>query len=1851
MKNFQIFIIVPLIFGLSLFSCRQDKNKAWQADYSNDRMLFVDYVASHTGGVVSVTSAVRVKLTRPAGDSLSGEVIKGKIFSFDPALSGKTWWEDDRTVAFLPDQPMASGQTFDAVLRLDKIIPDLPADRREFRFNFKTLLQNFDLKFNGLEVYDKNNLTRVMIRGQIQTADRTSSETLAKMIRASQDGRNLEMTWQAGSQENQYEFTINEVRRTDKKGAVLVVADGSVIGAEKTVKEEVSVPALDDFSVISSAIVRGIDQYISVRFSDPLDERQELTGLVSLTAHAQPPRLVVNLNELKIYPTSEIPGATDLVIHQAVKNAAGFPLRQNFQTTLEFTQIKPEVRWLEKDTRSVLPASNGLVLPFEAAGLRAVDLTIVRIFENNVLQYLQNNELGTGYELYRVGKRIARQVIPLNTTGITDLNPWNRFTLNLEEYIKPEPGAFYQVKIGFKKDYSLYFCGQEPPAETGQIEPYQEETGPDEFYEDYYYDPDYDWEERENPCSGSYYGGRRTINRVLFASDLGLIAKRREGGPLTVFVTSLLTTEPLSGVDLEVYNFQQQKIATAKTGQAGHAEIPLQETPFVVVARQGSQTGYLKVQDGSALSLSNFDVSGEAIQSGIKGFIYGERGVWRPADTLHIGFILEKQEQNLPGQHPVIMELYNPSGQLMARQIRPLEPGPLYRFDFVTAADAPTGNWLLKAKAGGAGFQKTVKIETIKPNRLKIGLDFKKERLTSSDRMVGADLNVHWLSGAAARNLKTEYELQFVAQPTLFKNFPGYQFDDPSREFHSERQLVFEGRLNESGYARLNFDLGDTRRASGALLAKFYGRVYEAGGDFSTSIYSIPYLPFSGFVGIKAPEGDQRRLLLTDQDHVIQVATVDGNGNPVSRQNLQVALYKVDWRWWWDNSYDYQVNYIGSSYHQPVATDIIRTVNGKGQWKLRVNAPDWGRFFVQVSDPLSGHSTGQFVYLDWPGWAGKGDRGELDGASMLDFNVEKEAYVVGEEIRLSVPSTKSNRILVSLETGSRVVQSFWAKTDDEAQSTTISFEATAEMAPNIYVHLSMIQPHAQTKNDLPIRLYGVQSVKVVDKETVLQPLINLPAEIRPGQRFTVSVGEANKKPMTYTVAIVDEGLLDITNFKTPDPWTAFNAREALGIKTFDLYDQVVGSFGGRLDNLLSIGGDDEVKPKDESEANRFKPVVKFIGPFKLEAGKTARHHLIMPQYIGSVKTMVVAASGNAFGSAEKTSPVRQPLMVLATLPRVAGPGETMKLPVNVFAMTDQVKKVKINVEAGGPLHIAETAGKEISFSQAGDQVVFFDIETRPELGKGTIKVQAVSGEYKAVYDIELNILPRNPQTVLAEEKILEAGESWMVDYQPLGLYGRNSGMVEVSTLPPLNLEQRLNYLIEYPHGCIEQTVSAGFAQLHLNRLTNLSDLQKKQVQQNVQETINRLKAFQLPAGGLSYWPGNDFANLWGSNYAAHFLIEAGAAGYAVPEGLLDGLIRFQKQKADNWGSLSGDEDNDLTQAYRLFTLAKAGSPALGAMNRMKEKTKMPAAARWRLALTYAVAGYADQAKAMISGLPPSGEADSPAWRYTYGSVWRDQAMILETLTALGDREKAFRVAMELAKALSEKNNWMSTQTTAYNLIALAGYTTVFPVEQGLKAEISQNEAVTRFDGEKFVSRLQIAGPEQPATITVKNQSVGAVYARLLRTGIPLQEEDAGVESDLKMDVRYLSADGHTLDVHSLIQGTNFTAEVTITHPGLRGEYSDLALTQIFPSGWEIINTRLDESETGQPGNLAYKDIRDDRVLQYFHLQPGQRIVLKVLLNAAYMGRYYLPSVNAGAMYDNTVSAAVPGQWVEVTPAE
>ncbi len=1848
MKNLKVLILLTLTVIL-LPSCKRNAPRPVNP-------AFRQYVQAFTSGVVSTHATIKIVLTNDFVDSvLFNQPVEEKLFNFSPAIKGKAFWIDSRTLEFRPEKNLPAKEFYNAKFYLSKLIK-VPDSLNTFEFQFQTLQQDFEVRVINHKAYKNSDPTREKLYGTVTTANEADIRQIEKILTATQAGKRLPITWAREENNLEFSFQVDSILRGHEKSFVRLEWDGKEIDAKNSGEINVEISPLGDFRYLEATVVQSDEQYLVVRFSHPLLEDQNLSGLIQLGKHIDL-RYSIEDNELRIYP-SEIPSGNILLsIEPSLKNFQGKTLGSAIKENIRFEDVKPNVRFVGSGV--IMPSSNGLLLPFEAVNLKAVNIKVIRIYENNILQFLQVNDLEGQSELARVGKVILKKTIPL--THVVDYGKWNRYSLDLSTLIKTEPGAIYSVKLTFKKGYSTYPCEDKWNGETEtDLTTWSDLTKEDDknwsyysSYDDDYYDGegyyDYNWQERNNPCNSSYYSGK-SVSRNVLASDLGLIAKTGSDRNLNIFVTDILTARPLSGVTVEVYDYQQQQLGSITSDRDGKGVINLKKKPFVLLARKDKQVGFLKLADGSSLSLSMFDVGGETVQKGLKGYIYGDRGVWRPGDSLYIMFVLEDKTQQLPENHPVTFLLQNPSGQMVTRITKTSSLNGFYNFSTATDAAAPTGNWLAKVKVGGVEFQKTIKIETVKPNRLKINLNFGTDRLVKG-QIPKARLSANWLTGATARKLKATVQLSLSRAGTKFRNYPDYCFDNPGSGFSSENLTIFDGKLDDKGNVEFFPNIRMTNAAPGVLNANFETNVFEEGGDFSVDRFTLPYYPFLTYAGIKVPLGKESdRMLFTGRDYKFSLVNVDENGNPVPRNRLKVEVYKLEWRWWWDNSESSSsADFVSTSYSHLADSMTTIVSQGKAEYPIQVADDDWGRYLVRVTDKRSGHVTGQIVYFDWYGY-NRAPGGEKKAAAMLTFTADKPKYKIGEKVKLTIPSAEGGRILVTVEKTSSILSSFWVETSKG--STECSFEVTGEMAPNCYAAVTLIQPHAQTKNDLPIRLYGVIPVPVEDPATHLVPKISMKDVLAPDKVASITVKENKGLPMTYTLAIIDDGLLDLTRYKTPDPWSVFYAKEALGITTWDLFDMVMGAFSGELQRILSIGGDQDKINKGSLKANRFKPMVKFLGPFELKKGQSKTHSFMMPKYIGSVRVMVVAGNNGAYGTAEKTVPVKKPLMVLGTLPRVVGPGETVKLPVTVFAMDKSVKNVSVQVTADPMFTVSGLKSQKLTFSRPGDEVVMFELKVKETIGVGKIRILATSGNVTASNDIEIDIRIPNPEVTNVIETVIEPGKSWNQSYQAVGIPGTNKGKVEISSVPPLNLEKRLSFLVGYPYGCIEQTTSSVFPQLYLADLVDLSATRKKEIENNIRAGISRMKSFQIAGGGLTYWPGGTYADDWGTCYAGHFLLEAEQRGYSLPVGFMQAWKNFQKQKAISWTFNASYTNDDLVQAYRLYTLALAKAPELGAMNKLLERKNLSIQATWRLAAAYQLAGKPEEARKLVATasmvIKPYREL-----YWSYGSDTRDKAMIVETLCLLNMKPKAADLVKMISADLS-KDKWMSTQTTAYCLIAISRFTgsgagkgihTSYTMNGGATIKVETGKAVASAD-------MGLAKSFTSGNIRMTNDGNNILYARVVLQGIPAKGDMSSAQNDLKMSVAYFTTEGKKVDPAALPQGINFIAEVTVFNPGMRGPYHQMALTQIFPSGWEIINSRMSEvAQTGtQASPYTYQDVRDDRINTYFDLDPNRSKTFRIMLNSTYLGRFYQPAVYCSAMYDNTINARIPGKWVEINPS-
>ena len=1837
-------IIPSLLFFLFLLvSCKDSADKADipqpEKITTNQKQL----ISSFTSGRLDKQDKIIVNFA----DALSAIPKEGDYLTFEPAIKGKCSFVNKSTLIFEPSEDMLRGEYYLAKLNLKDLFPHLKGEDLRFEFSFYISQLSLRVSVDGLE-WDKAADNTYKLVGAVHPSEIVESELIEKCLQV--EPANLHVVWEHNANERSSRFTVQGIKRIKEEQKISISYNGEPLGIKNASGSYTKVvPAIGDFRVIDLVNRKESNLRANLLFSEKLDPEQDLKGLIEVKDYNGELSFAIENNSVTVFLSKTIKGEIEFLINKGVKNEFGNPLQHEASFKTTFDEEKPGVALLGKGV--ILPKSESVLFPFKAVNLRAVDVEIFKIFDNNILQYFQNSYYNfESYNQSYVGRIVQQTSIDLKELNQNaNQGAWTNYALDLSELINVEPGAMYDVRIGFRKEYAITNCEDNTNEEPLDLEVNKMDENKEynswfsNYYGRYGYYQNFH-QEQDDPCKNAFYANSKFVHRKVYSSNIGVIAKKGSDGSLFLSSVDLSTAIPIANADIELYDLQQQLIKKIRTGSDGAVSTNVERTARFAVASHNGQKGIIALEDGKALSLSNFDVSGAKAQAGLKGQFYTARGVWRPGDDIYLNFVLEDAYDKLPDNHPVSLRFIDPSGKEYTKINTIQNVNGVYPFELSTDMESPTGNWRVELSIGTATFNKRLKIETVKPNRLKIRFDIAEEMVKSKSKNIDTEMTVNWLVGTPTKNAKANVEMLLKKGKANFEKYSDFTFTDPTRLYEGESELIFDGKTNEAGKARVFHLLGDNTNLPGMMSLSFQTKAFEPGGDFSIDNFTVPYSPFDVYTGIKLPKTDYGRDRLNyNEDNILSFVSVDENGKSVKGRKLTGAIYRLSWRWWWNRSRDFLSQYNTSNYSKAVEAFNIDTDQEYSTYNFKPK--EWGRYLVRVCDEVSGHCSGKIFYAGYP----YGDDDSNDYATMLTLSTDKEEYKTGEEVKLSFPSGSGGKALVSIENGTKVLQTFWIDTQDK--KTEFSFYTEPDMAPSIYANVTYIQPHASVKNDLPIRMYGIIPISVYDQNTKLSPEIVTSDEFQPEEKVSIQVSEKEGRDMTYTVAVVDEGLLDLTRFKTPDLWEKFYVKEALGVKTWDLYDYVMGSFAGQIDRIVSIGGDEELNPDDKkNKANRFKPVVQHFGPFHLKPGNKKTHDFVMPNYIGSVRVMVVAAHEGAYGKTEKTVPVKKPLMVLSSLPRVLSPTESMQLPISVFALEDKIKNVKVTVEESeGLVKFPKGKTQQITFTEKGEQMAYFDMEVLDKMGVAKFNIIVESGGERATQEIELQIDNPNEIVTTVTSEILQPGENWEHILKPFGSPGTNEALLEVYNIPPLNLEKRLGYLLRYPHGCLEQTTSKSFPQLYLDRFVELTSYQKEQRVRNINHAIDKISTYLNTDGSFSYWPGS-YVNHWANTYAGHFLLEAKSLGFIVSSNLTNSWLRFQKNQAVQYRTGSKDwSNNDLTQAYRLYTLAKAGVPELGAMNRLRQSTTLSSQAAWRLAAAYAMASRPEVANDIADGLSSEIKEYDPELGYNFGSPLRDQGMLLETMVLLEKDKEALDLLNNISAYLTSKT-YYNTHGLSMALMGVGKLISEqsheplhFRYKQGSKNAVDINTDLP-------VSMTDV-DPENNANqkIEISNTSQDVLYIRLVSSGKPLVGPTEKKEKHLKMDIRYLDGAGNELNISSIDQSTDIIAELTVQNSGTYlKNYRNLALTQTFPSGWEIINDRLTGVDNKFTSSTStYQDIRDDRIHTYFNLNKGEKKTFYTRLTATYQGDYYLPNQVCKAMYDESIFARIPSQSIKI----
>jgi len=1799
-----------------------------------------EYISAVSGGIVPRTSPITVEFTRSQDTSIP---LESNAFVLNPKTKGTVSWQNEFTLIFTPSEPLKSGRLYKAHVKL----PGIPV----FNFEFIASHPVFHVDFNPVQL---GNDYDVLITGVLETDEKADVSKIEQTVNSSELGR---PTWI--HEDGRHFFTFAPVSRGDTSRTVEITWNGNPLGIKEEGYTTMLIPGLESFEMLGLNFDDGV---IEVSFSGNLNPNMDLRGFISLSGITDV-RYALEGNTVKIFGDNSggMPAGAQLLI-QDLEDTRGNRLAAPVQFVVPERWELPDFRFAGNGV--ILPTSQGAPLIIETRNLSGVLVEAYQVYNNNMMQFLQVNSLDGNSELDRVGEPVWTKAFDFQFSE-RDQNRWVRRGLDMAELSRRFPGGLFHIRVSFRQRHVQYACPNNHGNFSHLAFPsddfprYNSSSGESSYWDNYYYSNDYDWNEwynrRNDPCHPSFYSGTSgrsiTKHRNVLVSDLGLLAKRANDGSWLISTTNLITARATPNVEFGVYNYQGKLVSQGRTNSSGIATIPASSetgrgTRLFIYAESGLGRAYLRIYDSLALSMSHFDISGGTPTSGIRGLIYGERDVWRPGDDIHLTFLLADPQGTIPANHPVSFELEDPRGRPAITRTYTNSVDGFYAINISTPADAPTGDWTARVRVGGSTFNRNIKIETVMPNRIKMDLDFgSTEFIKSGSQQI--PLSAEWLYGAPASSLKADVSVSYADKETVFAGYADYSFRDFSRSVTSERQNVWDGTLDKDGKTTFTMNLNPGNAVPGKVTARLMTRVFEPSGVFSSEQISMEYSPYARYVGVKLPKGDAtRNMLLTDTNHQAEIALVDESGKPVQGNvELDCAIYKLSWRWWWERGSSEAAEFASTLSRSPISRQSVNAANGKAVFNFRVNYPDWGRYLVIARDSKGGHAAAQIVYIDWPGWAGRAADGGQGSQSMLTLTPAKSSYNANERAQITFPSNKEAAALVVIEKGGNIIKSEWINCSEG--TTRYEFTAEPSMVPNIYVHVTLVQPHLQVQNDLPIRLYGVTPVLIDDPNITLRPQIRTQENWQAESRVSFTVSETSGRPMTYTVAVVDEGLLGLTRFNIPNPRNTFYARDASFIRSWDLFQEVMGAYSGRLETLLAIGGSDDGEVDINKETQRFKPVVRFFGPFQLERNGSKTETFELPPYTGAVRIMVLAASSTtenqsartlrAYGTAQQSVKVTSDLMVFASLPRVLSPDDEVEVPVYVNTMRDGNRSVKVTLSVPGA-QIIGASSQDVAFTKSGEKLVRFKVKA-PGNPRGIVFTASAeaSGLRIARHAVEMEVRSTAIPVTRSAQSLIAAGETWRGNLAYPGRDGTNTLVASFSRLPPLNLESRLSYLIGYPHGCLEQTTSGAFPQLYLDKIMTLDETRKAAIQNNINAGIERVLGMQLMSGGFSYWPGESSVNDWTSSYAGHFLLEARKAGYNVRENAVKSWVNYQRSAASMW---QAGNQKFTEQAYRLYTLALAGQADLGSMNRLRSHT-IPIQATWRLAAAYWHAGQRDTARNLIKGLSlPQGKYRE--FSATFGSDIRDKAMILETLILIGAQEDVGRTKSlfeEITKALAD-DAWLSTQETAYALIAISPYMQNNSGEGEIKVEYTaagRSGNVAFNDSSAEFNFGNVSGTT--TNFTAVNRSAFPVYVRYTAKGLPAEGAEPALSEGLTLFVEYRDSNGKAIQPAALKLGDDMEIAVRVRN-SFASPVEEIALIVPVPASWEIVNTRIGSGSSSQ--GIRYQDIRDDRVMAYFNLNRNEERTLRFTVNKAYEGSFFRPAIHAYAMYDESIRALIPG---------
>lgn len=1755
----------------------------------------IKLVSMNPSGEISIKSNLSFVFS---GDVITeqdvGTTIVEELIKFTPAVPGRFRWISRRELKFLPEAPFQPSTEYSAEIKPDLVKVEGKYLARRQTVKFAT--QQFKVNTISLSfIYPGEQQKGLQLQARMNFNYPVDPVELGKALKIRYQGWGKEIKYNINPATNSDTFTVTSEtlypEESERKIELNLPKGFRCVGGNMGL-----VSSYDHTAVLGAKkplkIIEAVPQrdnakcWISIRCSEPVDAKL-VANFIQLKPEV-PFRTEVDGEYILLKSDRFKPGeSVNLRLAKGIPSLNGLPLEREFGVGVVFADLEPSLKF--NSPGRYLSSKGQLNLGLESVNINRVNVEISRIYANNIVAYL--NRINGDYYAYssyisEVGKVVSSEIIDVNQSK----NGLVTTPINLGRYLKDFRGIFQVVA----------------------------------------YDDEHYW--------------RRDYKYVII-TDLGIVAKMGED-ELVVWVNSLDTLEPKSKVKVSLVSRNNQVLASETTDSQGIARFQnIKQTmvdfeSFIILAELDEDFSFVHLGSGR-IATTDFDVRGRRhLVTGYEAFLYLDRDIFRPGDQGNLVAIVRGPNASLPPEFPVKLEIRQPDGRIFKELKSNTGGRGACEFKFSLPEYAQTGKYQASLRVaeevvGVADFS----VEEFMPERIKVTTTLDKAVYATGET---ANIKVEGVNLFGPPAAGRRVELKVKLEPASFspQGFASFTFGDPQQAFGVKEEELGESKLDSDGVASFSYTFPRGLTPPAKLRSIFHATVIEDGGRAVSSYQVADLHCYERYIGIKPVTADNYCNL--NQPYQVKYIVLNHDGKPVEKGELNVEVFRITWNSIYRKNASGKYEYVSEEEQESVYKGKLSL--GKGEQSFEFTPKDYGRHLIVIQDAEGpSRATLSFYASGWgySPWA-------MENPDKIQLETERRSYQVGDQAKIQIKAPFSGKALVTVER-EKIYE--YRIVDLKENSGVVTIPVKEEYLPNVYVSVHLIRSIKSLEKRAPARAFGTVPLYVDVSKHRMAVNLTVPSEIRPERQVEVDVKVEGASGEAYlTLAAVDEGICQLTNYETPNPNGFFYGKRSLSIDSYDLYGMLLPEVEA-TNTRVTPGGDQDSDRIRKQNLNpvavkRVKPVSLWSGLVKLDRSGRGKVRLNIPQFNGTLRLMAVAMSGSDFGSVQQKVLVRDPIVLTPTFPRFVAPQDQFMVPVGVFNTTGKPGEFQVTLKAEGPVEISGERRQKVYLENQEEKQVFFNLKAKNTIGKLAFHLQVAGNKEVCNYREELSLRPPVPLTHELASGAITANEPLILEPSTQWLPGTASYQLILAPLPGLKFAGSLQYLLGYPHGCSEQTTSKLFPLLYFDSLAEACDsevFKGGNADYYLAQGLEKLESMQLYDGSFAYWPGGRYSYEWGSIYVAHFLVEARKAGYAVSDRVYDKMIRYLETVTKNGGS---SEQNLQTKIYALYVLSLAGKSQLSSMAYLKNLylNNISGYSRAQLAAAYYYSGDRTTAQELLpETFTSSGSARESGGNFN--SAIRSDAIIL---SALADIDSSHPAVYKLVQRLSDAakpGHWGTTQENAFALMAM-GKVLAKKSEGDYRGEVWVDDTrIATFTSDKLLKleddRLG------KGKVTVKLTGNGECYYFMKASGISNRTDLPEYDRGLTVRRVYRDRQGKLLNSSQIRQGDLIIAELSITTK--QDNLDNIAIIDMLPAGLEIDNPRLANNSnyawmSERSATPDYMDIRDDRMALFYSFRQAGTYRFYYALRAVTCGEFILPPVKAECMYQpELTSIASSGQ--------